>query len=162
MDGVGTLVLCTLGVATYYAWFDKAPAPYTIVSGITVHPGDSFFAGVTTTGYFLSDITSLSSVSAAWIVPTQNWGECVVMRGTDIGLPTLFHPVPAFIPTALTSPVSFSTCAYLDSQTSSTNGIGMLPLGFTGYIFDMKNPTVVKSIKPTATFAPFYDSFIVP
>lgn len=169
MDGVGTLAICILGVPSYFAWVDKAPAPATIIPGFTVLPGDIIAAYVSTTGYALADITNNNAASAVWSVPTQNYGECVVMRGTDLGLPAVFHPITPTPSTHLTNPVSFGSfytnsigCTYLDA--GSQIGIGMVPGGFIGYTFEMKNPNNAHLIVPGATVSGYHadDSFVVP
>ncbi len=103
MDGVGTLGFCVGGNAFYAAWYDEAPASAIIipVALVTPHPGDIFNASVScnaaTCFYFLEDQTTAQvfSISWAYVALPLNLAECVVMKGTTLGvLPASFAPLP--------------------------------------------------------------------
>jgi hypothetical protein len=67
VEQTGTLAVCTGKTATYYAWYEFYPAPLTIISTITVTPGDIFQAEVEYVGSQfetkITDVTTKTSFS---------------------------------------------------------------------------------------------------
>jgi hypothetical protein len=177
IDGVGTLVVCVLGSPVYFAWVDQAPAVATILP-LAVHVGDRFQANISTTTYTLTDLTTVTSVSAPWtgslsIALGRNSAECIVTRGPTLGLlAPIFNPLPTSSPTNLTDRVLFGSlytsalgCAYMDFATGGFNGLGTLPAPYVGYTFHLNNPPPAGSViapLPLTTGSLPLDSFIVP
>jgi Peptidase A4 family len=180
LDGVGTLAVCVLGVPSYFAWMDQAPGVAVILGGFAIKPGDTFYANVTTGGWGLADVTTAGIASGSWtaVLPTtiaKNSAECVVMRGTSLGLlPAVFHPLPTLPgnPAMLANPVLFGSqytsypgCTYEDPVTSTFNGFGTVPPPYVGYTFQLANsPPAGTFIAPTPLTSGTIplDSFTVP
>jgi hypothetical protein len=87
VEQTGTLAQCTNGKASYVAWWELYPLnAIQPISGITVHPGDSFTASVThaSSGFTMTikDVTTGKSFSktATESGTTRNSAECIAER----------------------------------------------------------------------------------
>jgi hypothetical protein len=186
IDGVGTIVICVFGTPDEFTWFDEpqtgSPVP-AVLTPTPYAPGNIFQGNVSCSGgvcqYLLVDLTTHVSITTTWSYTSLsfNWAECVVMRGTSLGLPAVFHAIPTTPgnPTQLTGPVLYGShytgvggCWIADAAGSL---IGLapppaFPPGYATYMFEMNNPPPAGTrIDPSALaigITGLLDSFTVP
>ncbi len=191
MYGVGTVGLCIFGVPQYYAWYEFPPALAVLLPAatITVSPGDVFFANVSCSAgscaYFITDRTTGQGFTTGGSAPlaTLTNAECVMMRGTNLGLPApwflhLAGPISpgaaahAFPPQVLfgefyTAPLGGGGCYAIVLGVPFTYFGSVLPPGFSNRQYLLYDPPPISPpfgpgwIVPSPLVGPNLDSFSI-
>ncbi len=184
IDGAGTLLVCIYGVADLFTWYDESQTGHSVAAVLTpgtFSPGDVFGVNVTCFGtqcnYNLFDGTTGQSIITTWTfskLPLDQ-GECVVMRGTSLGLPSVFAPIPTIPnPSRLNGSVFFGSHFTGDAGCWTTGpggpliGLGgepSLPAGYSALTFELSNPppagTKIAPQAPVAGIHGQLDSFAI-
>ena len=137
----GTGAACNGGSASYDAWWEVLPAPETIISSITVHPGDTVTASVTystSTEKFTMTIAdgSHSFSKTKKVSPAARDAAVCIVERPEVG--------GSLSSLAKFKTATFSSCTATIS--GATHGIG----GFPGVKVDMVNTADTKIIASTS------------
>ena len=109
VEQTGTIIECSKGVASYYAWWELYPLnSIQIIKSLTVHAGDSVSASVTyASGTFKMSITvaghSFTKKDAQSAL--RNSAECIVERPAEVVKGTV-----VLTPLAKFGSISFASC----------------------------------------------------